>query len=88
MEKLKEGEVICPECRGKGKMCGVNYSYRICTKCRGARKLDWIEVCMGTRQLGERWFAPPGLNRGNDKNLRKLKKGEANDSKWLCISRI
>jgi len=47
MEKVGESEIICPKCGGEGTTPGVNYSYRICTKCLGSGKLDWIELCMG-----------------------------------------
>jgi len=61
MEKLKEGEVLCPHCKGSGfKYPPGNpkdpnydssddyYSPR-CTKCWGAGKLDWIDLIIGKR---------------------------------------
>ena len=45
---LKEGEEICPKCRGKG-LYPVNTDYHRerCHICWGAKKIDWIEKIMG-----------------------------------------
>ena len=50
--KLEEGEVLCPECYGKGsiptkKVRGEIVTDCLCRKCYGTGKLDWVEVCMG-----------------------------------------
>ena len=49
--KLKEDEVICPDCNGKGSvpassMTGVEYKEK-CEKCLGSGKLDWVEIIVG-----------------------------------------
>lgn len=51
--KLKDGEIICPECQGKGikprKIDIFNphdITYK-CEKCQGEGKLDWIEQIIG-----------------------------------------
>ena len=48
---LNDGEVICKECEGKGKLYQVDCSYRTCEKCNGDGKVDWVTHAMG-----------PGLN--------------------------
>jgi len=54
MKPLKEGETICPECKGKGKHPVVNEKgiirgYNACEKCLGHGKLDWVERVVGKR---------------------------------------
>lgn len=46
--KLKEGEVLCDKCYGKG-FLGKGRALPICPKCFGAGKLDWIENVVGKR---------------------------------------
>jgi len=40
---LKDGEVICPECKGHS----YNDYSRYCHRCFGAGKLDWIDMIVG-----------------------------------------
>ena len=52
--KPKEGEIICPECKGKGQHPEVNKGgfiirYLTCPKCQGSGKLDWVEMVVGKR---------------------------------------
>ena len=49
--KLKEGEVICPECEG------VEFDDYRCPKCHGYGKLDWVEIIVGKRG----WVIKPGV---------------------------
>lgn len=62
MEKLKEGEVICPKCNGEGKIYGVDYSYKMCSKCWGVGKLDWIELAMGRKRPDHMFILPKARN--------------------------
>ncbi len=57
---LKDGEVICNQCKGTGHPNNnkVNYNSRslfpvphVCDKCNGVGKLDWIEVIVGKKHL-------------------------------------
>ena len=56
--KLEPGEVICPVCKGSGKLVGNNpknfkpktFTFP-CNKCLGTGKLDWIEMCMGKKDI-------------------------------------
>jgi len=41
--KLKEGEVLCSKCKGKGL---IENTYH-CDKCDGVGKLDWVSNAMG-----------------------------------------
>ena len=54
MEPLKEGEVICPECTGTGRLTKITKEEKLiisqyprCSKCLGFGKLDWIEMVVG-----------------------------------------
>jgi hypothetical protein len=56
MEPLKEGEVVCPECNGSGGQ--INYIgdprdlkvvSKVCLKCLGEGKLDWVELVVGKK---------------------------------------
>jgi hypothetical protein len=40
--KLNEGDIICDVCKGWGRISG-----KLCPKCFGNRKLDWIENVLG-----------------------------------------
>jgi len=39
---LNEGDIICDTCKGWGRVDG-----KLCPKCFGNRKLDWIENVLG-----------------------------------------
>jgi len=56
--ELKEGEIICPKCKGKGTYCfkGVYSNKRICEKCFGSGKLDWVEIIVGKKDLSYHLF--------------------------------
>ena len=49
--ELLDGESVCPKCKGQGETYNhhtrYGVKYRICDRCWGARKLDWIEMAMG-----------------------------------------
>ncbi|MCK5603325.1 hypothetical protein KAR91_15685 [Candidatus Pacearchaeota archaeon] len=49
--KLKDHEVMCPECKGTGKLKSwTSGNFEItpeCSKCLGEGKFDWIERIMG-----------------------------------------
>lgn len=45
--KLNKGEVLCPKCNGMGGISVNEELARECPRCYGARKLDWIELCIG-----------------------------------------
>jgi len=64
-EYLKEGEIICPKCDGRGTHISYIGDPRdlkvlpiICPKCRGAGKLDWVENVVGKKKdfIGESIF--------------------------------
>jgi hypothetical protein len=62
MEPLKEGEIICPECKGKGEFPVLTRKriirwYDACEKCLGHGKLDWIEMIVGKSS----WRIRPGV---------------------------
>ena len=44
--KLEEGEVICKKCNGEEY---IGKDFRICPKCNGLGKLDWITDIMGKK---------------------------------------
>jgi Zn finger protein HypA/HybF involved in hydrogenase expression len=52
---LKPGEVICDECKGRGEVIepfseshnSYDCLFMTCPKCKGYKKLDWIEVATG-----------------------------------------
>jgi len=56
---LKEGEIICPKCEGKGcfSVPGEPELLKACSKCLGAGILDWIEAIVGKvrRRLKAKW---------------------------------
>jgi hypothetical protein len=41
MKRLKKGEVICPKCKGKGRI--DNDWHLPCMRCKGSGKLDWVQ---------------------------------------------
>ena len=47
---LEPGEVICPECNGKGTII-VQCIGNVCPMCWGAGKLDWIENIVGKKSM-------------------------------------
>lgn len=47
--QLNEGNVVCTECGGVGRVRAGNYR-RNCLKCNGKGQLDWIENIMGRKQ--------------------------------------
>ena len=55
--EISEGEEVCPDCEGKGMKNVLKdrpaqfSSRRICQKCNGDGKLDWIEMVMGKPPL-------------------------------------
>jgi hypothetical protein len=62
MEPLKEGEIICPVCNGKGYVCDKDenncedqkdcFVCPSCRKCGGTGKLDWLETIFGKQSDG------------------------------------
>ena len=48
--ELREGELICPECKGSGtKDNEVDKKfYNLCPRCWGDGKLDWVESICGS----------------------------------------
>lgn len=56
---LKEGEIICPKCGGKGGLDvpGEPDLRKTCDRCFGDGILDWLEVILGKakRKLTARW---------------------------------
>lgn len=51
--KLKDGEKLCPKCKGKGRT-RVFYFHDhcdslMCNKCYGKGKLDWVEQIVGVK---------------------------------------
>lgn len=53
--KLKSNEVICPKCEGK-KFTDVHYTkyyktLKLCSKCKGTGKLDWIDNMLNRQTL-------------------------------------
>lgn len=61
MEPLKEGEVICNKCNGKGQ---YSYSDSVaiwCSKCQGEGKLDWISNAMNKEAGVKIWGQTPPL---------------------------
>jgi len=53
--KLEEGEVICPQCEGTGKPNNNKFENfylvpKVCDKCHGSGKLDWIENIVGKKE--------------------------------------
>jgi len=55
--KLKEGETICPECKGKGHFQDDHNNIQTCEKCKGYGKLDWVEMVVGKSS----WRVEPGV---------------------------
>lgn len=57
--ELKEGEIICPKC--KGKYCIENEEGPIgtCNKCHGKGKLDWVSNAMGKGKHPWYYRVPP-----------------------------
>jgi len=50
---LKEGEVICSKCEGRGSLPSKFNPYElasICPKCGGEGKVDWITNAMGEKK--------------------------------------
>ncbi len=49
--QLKEGEMICRQCKGHGeiikKIDDIDRILKTCNKCFGTGKLDWIENIVG-----------------------------------------
>jgi len=63
MNKLTLGEVRCKKCKGKGLVrvnTLENKLERMCPKCFGIGKLDWIEVVVGKRGLSSSTTASTG----------------------------
>ena len=53
--ELKEGEVLCPDCKGSGNQAKWDTipDYRVtleCETCNGTGKLDWIEAVVGKKK--------------------------------------
>jgi len=54
---LKPGEVVCDKCNGSGEVYVVPFDdpqahwYELCSKCKGCKKLDWIERIIGVREI-------------------------------------
>lgn len=50
--ELEEGEVICPRCNGTGydPNQGTYWPKQYCKKCRGNKKIDWIENIVGVKE--------------------------------------
>jgi len=52
---VKEGEELCPECNGYGIEVGsilnIKDHKKICFKCSGHGKVDWIEKAVGIKDL-------------------------------------
>jgi len=46
---LKEGEIVCDKCDGKGSLDVDSKTLKICPKCLGDKKVDWIENIMGKK---------------------------------------
>ena len=80
--ELKEelGETICDRCDGTGVVYtskSIRYirnseskHVKVCPKCLGEKKLDWVEVVTGKKTLEvEIWYAPAGFT----KNRRMYK---------------
>lgn len=68
--KLEAWEVICDNCNGS-KPTRRDGIINVCTKCWGAGKLDWVEVCTG-KQMPNYVFNLPRLR----KTYPKLIAGE------------
>ncbi len=70
---LKEGEVLCDNCHGEAILPNIS-SVRVCTKCWGTGKLDWIELCTG-KQIPHEIFKLPKvrISRYHMKYLSYLK---------------
>ena len=56
--KLKDGEFICPVCKGKGIIIKHDNSFKYvmetaisCYRCRGTRKVDWIGNIVGNHPV-------------------------------------
>jgi hypothetical protein len=58
---LEEGEILCPKCGGKGSLDvpGEPDLRKICHRCDGNGKMDWVSAVMGKptkkRSLTGRW---------------------------------
>ncbi len=69
MKKIKESEVVCTECNGKGYMQFKKhkkskfFTQVYCEECEGSGKLDWIENIVGKRQESLYWFPAAGFKR-------------------------
>ena len=55
MKPLKEGEVLCPDCKGSSNQAqwDIMPDYRVyfeCKTCNGEGKLDWIEAIVGKKK--------------------------------------
>ncbi len=57
MNNLKEGELVCPVCDGRGWIYDhptyttkFYHSGSQCKKCHGIGKLDWIELIVGKKR--------------------------------------
>ena len=48
-EELEEGEVLCDVCKGYGYITDEAWGRRVCKKCQGMAKLDWIEKIVGKK---------------------------------------
>jgi hypothetical protein len=49
-EELEEGEVLCDVCKGYGYITDEAWGRRVCKKCQGMAKLDWIEKIVGKKE--------------------------------------
>ena len=60
---LKDGEIICPRCKGNGEIMGCTCMV-LCPKCKGKKKLDWVENATGVKD--DIFDYPHNIKRGNN----------------------
>lgn len=44
--ELKDGEMICPECKGEGQLDAGVFIFSVCKKCDGTGIVDWVSAAM------------------------------------------
>jgi DnaJ-class molecular chaperone len=89
--KLEAGEVICPECKGKGELTENNpanfkpksFMYP-CGRCFGTGKIDWVKLCMkrsGVAIWGQKTL---NINRSKLRNKLGVKKMNLKPGEVIC----
>jgi len=88
--ELLPGEEICPKCDGVGETLPPDkddhYGVRMCDRCWGDGKLDWIEMAMG-KPIRPRYGSSSSSSMSSSIETTK-REGVKYESKWLHSRRF